>query len=66
MTNIKICPKCKKAKLRTAVNVSGWLAPDMYECRECNYTGAFYIEVEAEEYKKIIENESFKIEKDNE
>ena len=50
---IKICPKCKKPKLKSAVNVSGWLAPDMYECTNCDYIGSLFIEVEQEELDKI-------------
>ena len=51
MVNIRICPKCKEPKLKSAVNVSGWLAPDMYECTSCGYMGRFYIEVDSEDYK---------------
>lgn len=65
MVKIKICPKCKEAKLKTAVNVSGWLAPDMYECKNCDYIGAFYIELEPEELEKIKETKSAKNQKEN-
>ncbi|MHA2006038.1 MAG: hypothetical protein ACXABO_00890 [Promethearchaeota archaeon] len=51
MVNIRICPKCKEPKLRNAVNVSGWLAPDMFECSNCGYLGHFYIEVDSDDYK---------------
>jgi hypothetical protein len=53
MAKIRICPKCKQPKLKSAVNVSGWLAPDMYECTNCKYTGRLFIEVEPDEYEKI-------------
>jgi len=55
MAKIKLCPKCKKPKLKTAVNVSGWLAPDMYECTNCSYVGSLFIEIDAEEIEKIQE-----------
>ncbi len=50
MTSIRICPRCKKATLRQAFNVSGWLGPDMYECTNCKYVGAYFIEVDTEEF----------------
>ena len=28
---IRLCPKRKKPTLKNATNVSGWLAPDMFE-----------------------------------
>lgn len=58
MVKIKICPKCKKAKLKMALNVSGWLAPDMYTCKNCNYTGPIYIEIDSEDYKITEENDT--------
>ncbi len=57
MTKIRICPKCKKPKLKNATNVSGWLAPDMYECTECNYIGYLYLEVDSEDLKSQSDNE---------
>ncbi|MFX1273525.1 MAG: hypothetical protein ACFFBP_10385 [Promethearchaeota archaeon] len=57
MTKIRLCPKCKKPTLHPAVNVSGWLAPDMFECKECNYIGQFYIIVDSKDYK-IDDNSS--------
>jgi len=51
MVNIRICPKCKEPKLRNAVNVSGWLAPNMYECTNCGYSGYFYIEIDPEDFE---------------
>jgi hypothetical protein len=49
MKTVKLCPKCKQAKLKPAMNVSGWLAPNLLECTNCNYIGAFYIEIDADE-----------------
>ncbi|MBD3197372.1 MAG: hypothetical protein GF317_20115 [Candidatus Lokiarchaeota archaeon] len=49
MAKIKICPKCKESKLKTALNVSGWLAPNMYKCTNCGYMGYFYIEIDTED-----------------
>jgi len=52
MTKIMLCPKCKKPTLRNATNVSGWLAPDLYECnnQDCNYIGRVYIEVDSNDF----------------
>ncbi len=50
MVNIRICPKCKQPKLKSAVNVSGWLAPNMFECTNCGYLGHFYIEIDSEDF----------------
>jgi len=63
MVKIRLCPKCKKPTLRPALNISGWLAPDMFECKECNYTGRFHIIVDSEDYKLDDEN-SLDIEKE--
>lgn len=51
MVKIRICPKCKESKLKSAINVSGWLAPDMYECTSCGYYGRFYMEVDSEDFE---------------
>ena len=58
MVNIRICPKCKEPKLKNAVNISGWLAPSMYECTGCGYMGRFFIEVDSEDYKVDAEDQS--------
>ena len=49
MVDIRICPKCKKPTLKNAVNVSGWLAPNMYECTSCKYIGHLFLEVNPED-----------------
>ena len=53
MAKIRLCPKCKKPTLRNATNVSGWLAPSMFECSddECGYVGYINIEVDPEDFK---------------
>ena len=51
MVNIRICPKCKEPKLKSAMNVSGWLAPNMFECTNCGYMGHFYIEIDPEDFQ---------------
>lgn len=58
MPKIKICPKCRKPKLKSATNVSGWLAPDIFECTECKYVGAFYLEVDSEDLELKDDNKS--------
>ena len=57
MTRIRICPKCKKPTLKNAVNVSGWLAPNMFECTSCNYVGPLFLEIDPKDFKE--ENSSF-------
>lgn len=57
MTHIRICPKCKKATLKNAVNVSGWLAPNMFECTSCNYIGPLFLEIDPKDFKE--KNSSF-------
>ncbi len=53
MVKIRLCPKCRKPTLRNATNVSGWLAPAMYECSDddCRYIGRVYIEVDPNDFK---------------
>ncbi len=60
MTRIKICPKCKNATLKSAVNISGWLAPNLFECTSvsCNYIGALFIEIDPKDFKE--DNNSYK------
>jgi hypothetical protein len=53
MVRIKLCPKCKKPSLKSAVNVSGWLAPDLYECTNCTYIGPLFIEIKPEDLEKL-------------
>lgn len=65
MVNIRLCPKCKKPKLKMAVNVSGWLAPDMYECTACGYIGRFYIEVDSEDFQLDEEENSLNLEEND-
>ena len=62
MTRIRICPKCKKPTLKSAVNVSGWLAPNMFECTSCNYIGSLFLEIDPKDLKE--ENISFDEESD--
>ncbi len=61
---IRLCPKCQKPTLKAALNVSGWLAPDMFECTEpeCTYIGGFYVEVDPEDFK-LNESDLKEIEK---
>ncbi|MCK4285034.1 MAG: hypothetical protein KAX18_02475 [Candidatus Lokiarchaeota archaeon] len=51
MVKIRICPKCKEPKLKSAMNVSGWLAPNMFECTNCGYLGYFHIEIDSEDFQ---------------
>ena len=61
MTRIRICPKCKKPTLKNAVNVSGWLAPNMFECTSCNYIGPLFLEIDPKDLKE----ENFSFEEDS-
>ena len=51
MTKIRICPKCKNSTLKSAVNVSGWLTPNIFECTSCNYIGPLFLEIDPEDFK---------------
>ncbi|NVM17732.1 MAG: hypothetical protein HWN80_08445 [Candidatus Lokiarchaeota archaeon] len=64
MTRIRICPKCKNPTLKNAVNVSGWLAPNLFECtsRNCNYVGPLFLEIDPEDLKE--EKNSFEDDSD--
>ena len=55
MKKLRICPKCKQPKLKNALNVSGWLTPNYFECKNCGYLGSLYLEIDPNDY--ISENE---------
>ena len=59
MKKLRICPKCKQPKLRTALNVSGWLSPNYFECKNYGYLGSLYLEIDPNDY--ISENEEIDI-----
>ena len=52
MARIRLCPECKNATLKSAVNVSGWLTPNMFECTSCDYIGSLFIEIDPKDFKK--------------
>jgi ssDNA-binding Zn-finger/Zn-ribbon topoisomerase 1 len=54
VTDIQLCPKCKKPTLIQASNVSGWLDSSSYRCTDakCGYVGRFFITVNPDELKK--------------
>jgi hypothetical protein len=56
MPKIRICPKCKEAKLKNAFSISGWLAPDLFECTACGYIGSFYLEIDPEDFENELAN----------
>jgi len=62
MARIRICPKCKRPTLKSAVNVSGWLAPNIFECTSCNYIGYLFVEIDP----KDLEEENISFEEDTE
>ena len=47
-SSIKICPKCEKPSLYRVGNM-GWAITEIYRCRECEYEGAFYLEIDLNE-----------------
>ncbi|UYP46690.1 hypothetical protein NEF87_002975 [Candidatus Lokiarchaeum ossiferum] len=46
--SVKICPQCKQASIYR-VTTGSWVATEHFRCRECDYEGAFYLEVDPEE-----------------
>jgi hypothetical protein len=59
-TEVMLCPKCMKATLKPAFNVSGWLASPMYKCKNCDYSGSLYFVPEDIESIEDLENTSEK------
>ena len=55
MVRIRICPKCRKPTLKNAVNVSGWLAPNLFECTSCNYIGPLFLEIDPKDFEEDTE-----------
>ena len=55
MTKLRICPKCKRPKLKSALNVSGWLSPNYFECRNCGYLGSLYLEIYPDDIQTEIQ-----------
>ncbi len=47
-----------KPTLKPAYNISGWLTPDMYECRECQYIGKFFVIVDSKDYEEEMKKKS--------
>jgi predicted RNA-binding Zn-ribbon protein involved in translation (DUF1610 family) len=45
---IKICPNCKKNTIYRA-NAGNWAQTEYYKCQNCEYEGAFYLEVDLDE-----------------
>ena len=65
MGKIRLCPKCRKPTLKNATNVSGWLAPSMFECtnEKCKYIGYLYIEIDPADYDLNKNEENNKMQK---
>jgi hypothetical protein len=61
MKKLRICPNCKQPKLKIAFNVSGWLSPDCFECKNCGYLGSLYLEIDPNE--TISEDEEKNVER---
>jgi len=58
--SIKICPKCEKPSLYKVKNL-GWAITEIYHCKECDYEGAFYLEIDSNETgKKFVDLEKLK------
>ncbi|MBD3255206.1 MAG: hypothetical protein GF383_08945 [Candidatus Lokiarchaeota archaeon] len=56
---IRLCPKCRQPTLKSATNVSGWLAPSMFECtnEDCGYIGYLCIEVDPEDFERCVDKD---------
>ncbi|MHA1683213.1 MAG: hypothetical protein ACTSUE_19905 [Promethearchaeota archaeon] len=52
---IRLCPKCKKPTLKLATNISGWMAPAIYECADpvCGYSGSVTLIIDPEEVRMV-------------
>lgn len=46
---VKICPKCHEPGLKEALGIGGFIAPKVYCCNKCGYSGGFYLEVDPDE-----------------
>jgi hypothetical protein len=56
---IKLCPGCMKPTLVRAIG--GWMNTETYQCRECEYSGALYIEYDPQETgEKLVDLENLK------
>ena len=53
MKRIVICPKCKSANVQKEITVSSIIGiPQEWICRDCNFRGHIFPEVEIDNYKK--------------
>ncbi|WXG43540.1 MAG: hypothetical protein WED04_05785 [Promethearchaeati archaeon SRVP18_Atabeyarchaeia-1] len=52
---IRVCPFCKKPTLRVADSISGWMTADIYRCDTCGYRGPVFIEVDLDEFEKMMQ-----------
>ncbi len=51
---IKVCPVCLRNTLEKRINpLLGIIFPPMYFCKQCDYSGPLFAEIELEEYNKI-------------
>lgn len=49
---VKICPKCGSIHINW---IAGGIIGAVYKCDECNYVGAFILEVRADKLEKFRE-----------
>ena len=45
---MKICPQCKQASI-FRISTGNWTTTEYYKCKECDYEGAFYLEIDPSE-----------------
>ncbi len=61
MVKVRICPKCKSAKLQQestkGLNFIAGVQP-IYTCNECSHSGSIFPEIEEEEFMKYANNNS--------
>ena len=51
---VRVCPQCGSTHIHEIrTSVSGWLTPASYHCKDCNYVGSVYVEVDSDELPKL-------------
>ncbi|MHA2224997.1 MAG: hypothetical protein ACXAC8_07320 [Candidatus Hodarchaeales archaeon] len=55
---VKVCPICLGNSLELQLNgFLSFIIPSSYLCRQCNYHGPIYAEIELNEYNKLLSND---------
>jgi len=56
-TKILVCPMCFGSRIDLYI---GGYAGKIYKCLECGYTGPIILEIELEDYVKILEKKNLR------